>query len=116
MMSYEWPDLTFGPINLWSFPKMNYEDYLKFKEEFENDVPANWVLGASFKKKVTDKNVEELISMLANRMKTGYTKYGTTTERTDLSPTDWIQHAIEEALDFAVYLQKLKGYFNDSNP
>tara|TARA_R110000737_G_scaffold176308_1_gene201405 strand:- start:306 stop:488 length:183 start_codon:yes stop_codon:yes gene_type:complete len=37
----------------------------------------------------------------------GRNKYNITMERTDLSKKDWLIHAQEEALDLAVYLQKL---------
>jgi len=37
----------------------------------------------------------------------GRNKYNITMERTDLSRKDWLIHAQEEALDLAVYLQKL---------
>lgn len=50
-------------------------------------------------------NVCELIQ---KRKKLGLAKYGTSMERTDLSEKEWLQHAQEEALDFAVYLEKLK--------
>jgi hypothetical protein len=38
----------------------------------------------------------------------GFRKYGTTTERTDLSLLDWLQHLQEELLDAAVYVERLK--------
>jgi hypothetical protein len=34
--------------------------------------------------------------------------YGTTLDRTDLTRSEWLQHAYEEALDLALYLKKLK--------
>ena len=37
----------------------------------------------------------------------GAKKYGVTMERTDLSETQVLQHAYEEALDLAVYLKKI---------
>ena len=37
----------------------------------------------------------------------GKEKYGTTMERDDLTPLDWLKHAQEEAMDLAVYLEKL---------
>ena len=37
----------------------------------------------------------------------GKKKYGTTMERDDLTPLDWPKHAQEEAMDLAVYLEKL---------
>jgi hypothetical protein len=35
-------------------------------------------------------------------------KYGTTVDRDDLTPEQWCQHAIEEMLDGAAYLMRLK--------
>lgn len=43
------------------------------------------------------------------RAAAGLNKYGTTMERTDLTRLDWLQHAQDEALDLAVYIEKLKG-------
>lgn len=60
-----------------------------------------------------DVNVERNRKMLLDRSKVGLEKYGVTTERTDLTPAQWAQHAIEEALDFANYLQALKSKLED---
>ena len=45
---------------------------------------------------------------VADRAKEGMKKYGVTMERTDINTLGWIDHAIEEALDFSVYLTRLK--------
>ena len=42
------------------------------------------------------------------RADVGKNKYGTTMDRDDLSLLEWIQHAQEEAMDLAVYLEKIK--------
>jgi hypothetical protein len=55
-----------------------------------------------------DSIVEEVCKDLQSRSELGIKKYGTTLDRTDLSHKDWIQHAYEEALDFALYLKRLK--------
>jgi hypothetical protein len=55
-----------------------------------------------------DSVVYKIASLLKTRSETGIRKYGTTLDRTDLSVKQWIDHAIEEALDHALYLQKLK--------
>jgi len=53
--------------------------------------------------------VAEVQATLDNRERKGLVKYGTTVgARTDLTPAEWCQHAIEELLDGAVYLTKLK--------
>lgn len=51
---------------------------------------------------------DKVCAIIQERTAVGETKYGTTMERTDLSEKEWVQHAQEEALDFAVYLEKLK--------
>ena len=58
---------------------------------------------------VTDKNVEAVRQALYDRMQAGYKKYGVTTERTDIDLLGWIQHAQEEVLDLAVYLERIKA-------
>lgn len=55
-----------------------------------------------------DANVEKNRQMLLERSVVGLKKYGVTTERDDLTLGQWVQHAIEEALDLANYLQALK--------
>lgn len=54
-----------------------------------------------------DKNVESVRSKLLARMKTGFRKYGVTTERDDLTRKDWLRHAQEEAMDLCIYLERL---------
>lgn len=54
-----------------------------------------------------DPHVESVRAKLAERSAVGIAKYGTTTARADLSRLDWLRHAQEEALDLAVYLQRL---------
>ena len=54
---------------------------------------------SSIEKKVCDKIIK--------RSKIGKKKYGTTMERNDLTKLDWIKHAQEEAMDLAVYLEKI---------
>ena len=44
---------------------------------------------------------------ILDRAEVGEKKYGTTMKRTDLSTIDWIKHAQEEAMDLAVYLEKI---------
>jgi len=51
---------------------------------------------------------EQVISAIRERRERGRRKYGTTMERDDLSPLQWAQHAQEEAMDLAIYLQRLK--------
>ncbi|WBQ35313.1 hypothetical protein [Pseudomonas phage pPA-3099-2aT.3] len=55
-----------------------------------------------------DANVERNRQELLSRSIVGLKKYGVTTEREDLNLGQWVQHAIEEVLDLANYLQALK--------
>lgn len=50
---------------------------------------------------------ETVINKIRARREIGRLKYQTTMERTDLSMDDWLRHAQEEALDFAIYLEKI---------
>lgn len=52
---------------------------------------------------------EQLAAMLRERHDRGLAKYGTTVDRTDLTTEEWAQHAIEEMLDGAAYLMRLKA-------
>ena len=61
-----------------------------------------------------DKNVEAVRQLLWQRMSTGYTKYGVTTERTDIDLMGWLQHLQEELLDAAVYVERLKDELRTS--
>lgn len=51
---------------------------------------------------------DKVIAQIKQRREAGLAKYGTSMRRTDLSVHDWIQHAKEEMLDGAIYLQKLQ--------
>lgn len=55
--------------------------------------------------KSPDKNVEEIRSLLLLRSEVGLKKYGVTTSENNLTKRQWLRHALEEALDLAVYLQ-----------
>lgn len=50
---------------------------------------------------------KEVITDLISREKIGRAKYGTTVDKANLSEKEWMQHAYEEALDFAIYLKRL---------
>ena len=52
--------------------------------------------------------IEDSVSdKLKSRAEIGLKKYGVTMERTDLNTLDWLKHAQEEAMDMAVYLERL---------
>lgn len=46
--------------------------------------------------------------LLAERERFGLAKYGTTVDRTDLKPRQWLRHAIEETSDLLLYLMRLE--------
>ena len=50
---------------------------------------------------------EEVCFKILKRSEVGKQKYGVTMERQDLSRLEWLKHAQEEAMDLAVYLEKL---------
>ncbi len=50
---------------------------------------------------------DEVMKKIYSRSLVGKEKYGVTMERTDLTTLDWLIHAQEEAMDMAVYLEKL---------
>ena len=61
-----------------------------------------------------DSVVESVINRLKDRARIGFDKYGTDLDRDDLITEQWIEHAIEEALDFSLYLTKLKEQLKKS--
>ena len=60
---------------------------------------------------IEDKIVLRVLSRFNERSQVGITKYNTTLERTDLSTLEWLTHAQEEAMDFCLYLERLKDEF-----
>ena len=55
-----------------------------------------------------DDSIEQaVVAKILNRQKQGFKNYGTSMTRTDLSTLDWLKHAQEEAMDMAIYLQRL---------
>lgn len=60
-----------------------------------------------------DSIVESVVKKFKDRSDVGIKKYGTTLDRTDLKPIDWITNAQEEAMDFCLYLERLRKEFNE---
>ena len=60
-----------------------------------------------------DTNVEKVIAQLRERKERGVKKYGVTTDRTDLSPLQRLQHLQEDLMDGAVYIEKIKSEMRD---
>ena len=55
---------------------------------------------------IPDSIVEKIREEMFIRAEMGFKKYNTTLDRTDLSVIDYLQHAKEEAMDLALYLEK----------
>jgi len=68
------------------------------------------LLGLKGRRNIGDcmSKIEDIvIEKITARAELGQRKYNTTMERSDLTRKAWLIHAQEEALDLAVYLQKL---------
>ena len=68
------------------------------------------LLGLKGRRNIGDKmsEIEDIvIKKIEARAEIGERKYNTTMERVDLTRKAWLIHAQEEALDLAIYLQKL---------
>ncbi len=55
-----------------------------------------------------DTVVASVVASFLERSRAGQLKYGTTLDRTDLSPLQWAQHMQEELMDAILYLERLK--------
>lgn len=56
-----------------------------------------------------DKVVSKVIDAYRERSRVGIEKYGTTLDRGDLTPLQWIQHLQEELMDATLYIETLKN-------
>ncbi len=84
------------------FKRIKYE---KVKKRFESHIQNIPVIFETVK---VDSVVESVIKKFKDRSNVGIKKYSTTLDRTDLKPIDWITHAQEEAMDFCLYLERLR--------
>jgi hypothetical protein len=98
------------------------EGFLKIREMNTDAVWTHWSLGTEdapfFLDEVLETKVNEpeivdpIVEVVRERFKqrscAGIKKYGTTLDRNDLSLEQWLDHAIEEAMDFCLYLTKIK--------
>ena len=67
------------------------------------DTMSEWI-----EAQVKDSVVQSVINKFKQRSEVGIKKYNTTLDREDLTNKEWINHAQEEAMDFILYLEKLK--------
>jgi hypothetical protein len=65
------------------------------------------------KQQIEDKIVLRVLARFNERSQVGINKYNTTLERTDLDTLEWLTHAQEEAMDFVLYLERLKDEFTN---
>lgn len=56
-----------------------------------------------------DRHLKAVLAKYKERAEAGQLKYGTTLERNDLTTLEWLTHAQEEAMDFTLYLERLKS-------
>jgi hypothetical protein len=54
-----------------------------------------------------DANVDRVCQKMQERAAVGLKKYGVTTERTDLTTLEWLNHAQQESMDHSIYLERL---------
>lgn len=57
---------------------------------------------------VEDQIVKSVLAKYVERSNVGLRKYGTTLDREDLTIYDWIEHAQQEAMDFVLYLERIR--------
>lgn len=55
----------------------------------------------------SDPIVNLVLDRIFRRSEAGMKKYGVTMLRDDVSTIEWLRHAQEEALDFAVYIERV---------
>jgi hypothetical protein len=60
-----------------------------------------------------DEIVESILNRFILRSKAGIEKYGVTLQREDLTTLEWLQHAQDEAMDFCLYIERLKQEFSN---
>jgi hypothetical protein len=79
--------------------------YIEMDKVFQERFMATAVQAAK-EIAMTDRNVEAVRQLLLDRSEVGIKKYGTTTDRDDLSLLQWLNHALMESLDQCVYLKR----------
>ena len=75
----------------------SYHQYIKF---VQHKYPAHTL--------IEDPIIQEVVNLVIQRSEKGMETYGCTLADAPETTVEWIEHAIEEALDFACYLTRLK--------
>jgi hypothetical protein len=108
-----WSRIARGKFNKFKTPKKKSDDKLddlSFAVEKMRGFIGNGIQFVELKQKQKkDSIVEEVLEKFKKRSELGIQKYGTTLDREDLTFEQWIEHAIEEAMDLTLYLQKIKN-------
>lgn len=60
------------------------------------------------KQEIEDPIVVSVMTKFYERSQVGIKKYNTMLTRVDLSTLEWLNHAQDEAMDFCLYLERLK--------
>ena len=76
-------------------------------------VPAAPGVEAKAGEAVTSRTLQRLHTRFRQREAVGTLKYGTTVDRIDLTPLQWLIHAQEEAMDLCLYLERLREHMGD---
>ena len=96
-----WEDLTIGK---------NY-DVLKESRHclqvVDDDGYTDWFYNSNFEI-IKDSVVDSVIEQFKERSETGISKYGTTMDRKDLSPLQWLIELQQELMDGVIYAERLK--------
>lgn len=80
-------------------------------DDYIEDVANHIIKNELMEQQIEDQIVLRVLSRFAERSQVGIRKYNTTLERSDLSTLEWLTHAQEEAMDFVLYLERLKDEY-----
>lgn len=109
-VAFDWERTKEG-ADYWSEVCFKYSDN-RIIDELVNSLVADGIEVFEEEEVKPDAIVESVVNQLRERSEFGIKKYGTTLERQDLNTLDWIEHAKQEAMDFVLYLERLKREIN----
>ena len=83
---------------------------IDIQEEIHKDLERQYreLIRKDLMEYINDPIVESIIHQMRKRSQDGIIKYGTTLYHNDLTELEWIEHAKQEAMDFILYLERLK--------
>ena len=109
-VAFDWEKTKEG-ADYWSEVCYKYSDN-KVIDELLNSLIADGIEVFEEEEVKPDPIVESVVDQLRSRSEVGIKKYGTTLEDNKLSTAEWIEHAKQEAMDFVLYLERLKREIN----